>query len=183
MSPFIYESDDYYDDSDDHDVGPFGGQAALEDSNFCYRPPTRQDEEAGSDISDFWTTPIVDKSGKEIGRKRMSSISWQRKDDKAVPATTSRMKKSTSFLQRLSRLGRHGDDDRDPLLESDELAQSVQLHELHKTSARGSTYSPSSHDRQRVAAELRQKVESGQAGRDFSRVSVYRPATSSYAAL
>ena len=179
MSPFIYESDDYYDDSDGID----GGEAILEDSNFCYRPPQQQEEEAGSDISDFWTTPIVDKSGKEIGRKRMSSMSWQRKDDKAATASASKMKKSSSFLRRLSRLGRHGDDDRDPLLEGDELAQSVQLQELHRTSSHVPTYSPSKRDRQKVAADLRQKVESGQAGRDFSRVSVYRPVASSYSAL
>lgn len=183
MSPIIYDSDDYYDDSDGIDGGVSGGQAVLEDSNFCYRPPRQQEEDAGSDISDFWTMPIVDKSGKEIGRRRISSTSWQSKEDKATSVSTSRMKKSGSFLHRLSRLGRHGNDDHDPLLESDELAQSIQLQELHKTSSNVPAYSPSKHDRQRVAADLRQKVESGQAGRDFSRVSIYRPASSSYAAL
>ena len=182
MAPFIYESDDYYDDSDDID-GTHGRQADLEDSNFYYHPPQHQDEEAGSDISDFWTTPIVDKSGKEIGRKKMSSASWHRKDEKVVTTSSSQLKKSSSFLQKLSRLGRHGDSDRDPLLEGDELAESVQLQELHRTTTRMQTYSPSRRDRQRVAAELRQKVESGQAGRDFSRVSVYRPVTSTYSAL
>lgn len=183
MAPFIYESDDYYEDSDDVDGGAVGGQAVLEDSNFYSHPPQHLDEEAGSDISDFWTTPIVDKSGKEIGRKKMSSASWLRKDEKTVTTSSSQMKKSSSFLRRLSRLGRHDDNDRDPLLESDELAQSVQLQELRRTTSHVQAYSPSRCDRQRVAAELRQKVESGQAGRDFSRVSVYRPVTSTYSAL
>ena len=185
MTPFSCESDEYYEESDDegneYTNAPGMDKGVLESSNFYYDqpPPTGGDS---SDDSDFWSSPIYDKSGKVIGRRKLSTTTW-RKDSVQASSEKSEMKKSSSFVKTVfSRFGRRKDEDREALLEEDELAHVEEIEMVTKKKSKKRS-SKSDVDRRALAADLRDRVDSGQTEREFARVSVHKPEMSTYFAL
>ena len=155
MSPFIYESDDY----DDEEVTEGGIEKGnyFEDTNFYYNPPSEGSE---SDVSEFWI---------DQGKSRKGSILSKRKEDQ-IGSKGAGMKKSSSFFKRRSKVGRQND--KEPLLEEEEdLGESIQMETLR------SQYNtkPTDMEKENVAVELRNKVESRVADREFARASMNPP--------
>ena len=156
------------------------GRSVLENTNFYYdQPPADRDS---SDDSDFWSTPVYDKTGKVIGKRKMSTAQW-RKESSRTPSGKSEMKKSSSFVKSMfSRFGKHREEDEELLLEEDELGHNQEFEMItRKTSKKRA--SKTERDSKALAADLRRRVESGQTEREFARVSVHKPDMSTYAAL
>ena len=180
MTPFSYESDDYYEESDNEGneyMETAGmGKSVLESSNFYYdQPPAEGD----SDDSDFWSSPIYDKSGKVIGKRKLSTTTWRKESS----SERSEMKKSSSFVKTVfSRFGRRKDEDREALLEEDELAHVEEFEMITKKRSKKRS-SKSDVDRRALSADLRDRVDSGRTEREFARVSVHKPEMSTYFAL
>jgi protein tyrosine phosphatase len=184
LTPFGYESDNYYEESDnegnEYTGTPTMGRSVLENTNFYYdQPPADRDS---SDDSDFWSTPVYDKTGKVIGKRKMSTAQW-RKESSRTPSGKSEMKKSSSFVKSMfSRFGKHREEDEELLLEEDELGHNQEFEMItRKTSKKRA--SKTERDSKALAADLRRRVESGQTEREFARVSVHKPDMSTYAAL